>query len=367
MADVVLSGIVKHYGVETAVDGVALEMRDQELTVVVGPSGCGKSTLLKIIAGLDDVDEGDILIGGKRVNHLPPAKRDVAMVFQSYALYPHMTVFQNLAFPLEMARLGRAEREEKVRRAAAVLGLERFLDRKPGALSGGQQQRVAMGRAMVREPAVYLFDEPLSNLDAQLRVQMREEIARLQRDLRATMVYVTHDQVEAMTLADRIAVLKDGRVEQIGAPMELYHHPANQFVAGFIGAPQMNFLPGEIAEAGGRGLHVALDGECMVSLPSADRLAAGDQVTLGVRPEHVIIESGGEPVAPYLKARVTRIERLGAHTHLSLETQAGMVTAVASGDASLVRGETLRIGLPAERCHLFDAAGTALARPEKGA
>jgi ABC-type sugar transport system ATPase subunit len=358
MADVVLRGVVKRYGPTVALRGIDVAMADRGLTVVVGPSGCGKSTLLKIIAGLEDVDAGEVLIGGRRVNHLPPAKRDIAMVFQSYALYPHMTVFENMAFPLRTARLERRAIERKVRQVAGLLGLDGLLERKPRALSGGQQQRVAMGRAMVRDPAVYLFDEPLSNLDAQLRVQMRAEIARLQAELAATTVYVTHDQVEAMTLAHRIVVLHDGAVEQAGAPLELYHRPANRFVAGFIGAPRMNFLAAEIAEASPAGVRARLPGGRLFLLPvSPGTAAAGETVTLGLRPEHVVI--GGGLVAGQVEATVVRVESLGAQTILGLEAEPGPIVAVVAGDRRAAAGERLTLHLPAERCHLFDKHGMA--------
>ncbi|MFQ5953757.1 MAG: ABC transporter ATP-binding protein [Kiloniellales bacterium] len=364
MADVVLSRAVKRYGRTVAIRGVDIAMADRQLTVVVGPSGCGKSTLLKVIAGLDDLDEGAVLIGGALVNHLPPARRDVAMVFQSYALYPHMTVFDNMAFPLRMARLDRAAIAAKVREAAAMLRLHGLLERKPAELSGGQQQRVAMGRAMVRDPAVYLFDEPLSNLDAQLRVEMREEIVRLKRELDATMIFVTHDQVEAMTLADRIVVLNLGAVEQTGTPLELYHRPANRFVAGFIGAPRMNFLPARVTHADARQVRVALTGGATLSLP-VERGEAGDEVTLGIRPEHLII--GGEQAAETarLAAEVLRVESLGAQTNLGLATAVGPLTAVTPGEISVAVGERLTIDLAPVHCHLFDRQGRALERLER--
>src|SRR5688500_9441697 len=249
MADVVLNRIRKSYGATAVLHGINLEVKDGEFVVFVGPSGCGKSTLLRIIAGLESITSGDLFIGGRRVNDVPPAERKIAMVFQSYALYPHMTVYKNMAFGLKFARTRKAEADRRVRHAADILQLTPLLDRKPAALSGGQRQRVAIGRAIVREPAVFLFDEPLSNLDAKLRVQTRREIAKLHRDLGATMIYVTHDQVEAMTLGDRIVVMNAGRVQQVDTPLALYDRPANRFVAGFIGSPAMNFIEGAIADA----------------------------------------------------------------------------------------------------------------------
>src|SRR5918998_3623100 len=256
MADVVLKGVCKSFGTAKVIHDVDLAVRDGEFVVFVGPSGCGKSTLLRLIAGLEDITVGDLSIDGTRVNDLPPPKRGIAMVFQTYALYPHMTVYDNMAFGLELAKASKAEIDQRVREAARLLQIETLLDRKPKQLSGGQRQRVAIGRAIVREPKVFLFDEPLSNLDAALRVQTRIEIAKLHSNLNATMIYVTHDQVEAMTLADRIVVLNAGRIEQVGTPLDLYHHPANLFVAGFIRSPRMNLLPATVAGADASGLRV---------------------------------------------------------------------------------------------------------------
>ncbi|HSR72712.1 MAG TPA: ABC transporter ATP-binding protein [Kiloniellales bacterium] len=361
MAAVELEGIVKRYGEALALAGVDLEARDKALTVIVGPSGCGKSTALKLIAGLEDPDAGTIRIGGRVVNRLAPAKRDVAMVFQAYALYPHMSVFDNMAFPLRMARQDKATIAARVREVAELLHLEDLLGRKPAALSGGQQQRVAMGRAMVRDPAVTLFDEPLSNLDAQLRIEMREELVRLQRRLEATMIFVTHDQIEAMTLADTIVVLNAGRVEQSGPPRELYEHPANRFVAGFIGAPSMNFLEAEVAEAPGDALRLALSGGATLELPTGFAgLRAGDAVALGIRPEHLRLEA--EAPGPRLPARVGRSEHLGAQTLVHLETAAGPLRRLCGEESGVTEGERVSVALPPERCHLFDADGRALER-----
>src|SRR3712207_3903586 len=307
MADVVLKNVQKSFGRAKVIHGVDLDIRDGEFIVFVGPSGCGKSTLMRLIAGLEDITAGDLFIGGDRVNDFAPAKRGVAMVFQSYALYPHMNVYDNMAFGLELAKSSKQDIDRKVLEAARLLQIEALLDRKPKQLSGGQRQRVAIGRAIVRDPKVFLFDEPLSNLDAALRVQTRIEIAKLHTDTRATMIYVTHDQVEAMTLANRIVVLNAGRIEQVGTPLDLYHRPANLFVAGFIGSPQMNFIECQVAGVG--------PDEVLVSLPSGGTLAvpvlpdgvqAGDTVTLGIRPDHVRVSSQGS-----LTGRVELVEELG--------------------------------------------------------
>ena len=360
MAAVELKGIVKRYGAATALAGIDLEARDRELTVIVGPSGCGKSTALKLIAGLEDPDAGEILIGGAPVGHLGPARRNIAMVFQAYALYPHMSVFDNMAFPLRMARQERAAIAARVREVAAILRLEALLERKPAALSGGQQQRVAMGRAMVRDPAVYLFDEPLSNLDAQLRAEMREEIVALQRRLGATMLFVTHDQVEAMTLADRIVMLNAGAVEQCGGPQELYDRPDNRFVAGFLGAPRMNFIDAELLEAQSGALRLALPGGQVVSLPASPDWspAAGQPVVVGIRPEHLSLEADAPGIR--LPARVLRVEHLGAQRLAQLDSAAGPLQLLSASELDLAENETLEVVLPAERCHLFDAEGRAL-------
>ncbi|WP_180900030.1 ABC transporter ATP-binding protein [Martelella soudanensis] len=307
MAQLALRDIRKSYGTVDVIHGVSLDVEKGELVVFVGPSGCGKSTLLRMIAGLEDITGGELTIGGKRMNDIEPADRGVAMVFQSYALYPHMSVFDNMSFGLRMTRHPKPEIEKKVKHAADILQLTPYLDRKPSQLSGGQRQRVAIGRAIVRNPEVFLFDEPLSNLDAELRVQTRVEIAKLHAALGNTMVYVTHDQTEAMTLADRIVVLRGGRVEQIGAPVSLYHDPDNLFVAGFIGSPRMNFLK---AVANGDGsLRVAgVD----VRLPSLQRpMVAGEEVTFGIRPEHLDAASGIE-----LSLTVDVSEELGVTTYV---------------------------------------------------
>ncbi len=354
MAEVTLKGVGKRFGATDAVKDVNLTVADREFAVFVGPSGCGKSTLLRLIAGLEEASTGELLFDGQRVDHLAPARRGIAMVFQSYALYPHMTVYDNMAFGLRRTGLDRQGVEKRVKAAADTLQIAHLLDRKPKALSGGQRQRVAIGRAIVREPRVFLFDEPLSNLDAALRVQMRVEIKRLHAALGTTMVYVTHDQVEAMTLADRMVVLNDGAVEQVGAPLDLYHRPRNRFVAGFIGSPRMNFLD---VTAGGDGT-VALAGGGWLPVPAAERAAGGQPLALGIRPEHVVL--GGSD----LEGRAVLVERLGGGTLVHLELADGATLTAATDGASPVRGgEPLGVGLPPPSCHLFDGAGLALEAP----
>ena len=363
MAGVTLRGIRKSFGDLEIIKGVDLDIRDHEFVVFVGPSGCGKSTLLRLIAGLEDISSGDLAIDGQKVNDLPPAERGIAMVFQSYALYPHMTVYENMAFGLKLAKTNKAEIERKVGDAARILQLEHLLKRKPKELSGGQRQRVAIGRAIVRNPKVFLFDEPLSNLDAALRVQMRIEIARLHNDLNATMIYVTHDQVEAMTLADKIVVLSAGRIEQVGSPLELYHHPDNLFVAGFIGSPKMNFIETEVSAAEGSTATVKLPGGGSVTVPvQPGRAKAGDKVTLGIRPEHMNESGSGSATIP---GKVLVVERLGGETYLYLKTDAGMLTVQADGDSRVKTNDQVQIGFDPTTCHLFDAQGQALQRAER--
>ncbi len=319
MAELSLRGVHKFYGKVHAVCGVDLEIPDKELTVLVGPSGCGKSTLLRMIAGLEDINDGTVAIDGTVVNDVRPKDRDVAMVFQNYALYPHMSVFENIAFGLRMRKTADSEVTERVGRAADMLGISDLLERMPRQLSGGQRQRVAMGRAMVRDAKLYLFDEPLSNLDAQLRDEMRTEIKRLHQDLQSTMIYVTHDQVEAMTLADRIVLLRDGIIEQQGAPLELYERPVSKFVAGFIGSPAMNFIPATI-EADGDAPAVRLADNIHLHLPVARAGEfsgdVGRNVLLGIRPEHMHRqrEGGGQPGFEALPIRVEIVEPMGANT-----------------------------------------------------
>ena len=331
MGQITLKAVRKSFGDVHVIPGVDLDILDGEFVVFVGPSGCGKSTLLRLIAGLEDTTSGIIAIDGKDATSLPPAKRGLAMVFQSYALYPHMTVRKNIAFPLKMAGMSEAEQAKKIDAAAKVLNLSSYLDRRPGQLSGGQRQRVAIGRAIVREPAAFLFDEPLSNLDASLRVTMRQEITELHQTLKTTMIYVTHDQVEAMTMADKIVVLNAGRVEQVGSPLNLYNHPDNLFVAGFIGSPKMNLLGG--AEAAKHGA-----------------------TTIGVRPEHVEVGSG-----PWT-GTVALAEHLGSDTFLKVNAgDLGTMTVRASGEVRVNYGDTIQFGPAPGKIHRFGADGKNMA------
>jgi multiple sugar transport system ATP-binding protein len=364
VAGLTIDQAVKSFGATKVLKGVSLAVAEGEFCVIVGASGCGKSTLLRAIAGLDQLDSGTISIGDRRVESLPPAERGIAMVFQSYALYPHLTVYENMAFALRLAKRSGAEVDTAVRRAAAILGLEELLDRKPAALSGGQRQRVAIGRAIVRQPDVFLFDEPLSNLDASLRNRMRFEFAALHKTLGTTTVYVTHDQVEAMTLADRIVVMREGLIEQIGSPEELYERPANRFVAGFLGSPQMNFLSGKVVDdaAAGRSLQLA-NGERIALPPSAPQ--AGAPLTIGVRPEHW--RAGPEQG---LKLRADFIERLGSSVNIHLE-RASPDTGAEAGPAVIwhhveparvSEGELVHLVPDPAHIHLFDAGGQSIAR-----
>ena len=339
-----LRGVSKSFGPVDVLQDVSFAVGDGEFVVFVGPSGCGKSTLLRIVCGLETASGGDVLIDGARVNDMPAAQRGLALVFQSYALYPHMTVRQNMAFGLENIGTPRAEITSRVAEAARMLRLEALLDRKPTALSGGQRQRVAIGRAIVREPRIFLFDEPLSNLDAELRVGMRSELAQLHRRLSTTMIYVTHDQVEAMTMADRIVVLRGGRVEQVGPPLEIYNQPANQFVAGFIGSPRMNFLPGRAVSGG-----VEVDGVGLLHV--AVPLQPGALVTLGIRPEHVQEGAAGPNV---VTGQVAAVEQLGGLSSVRLDTPD--LTAQVPGQTRLRFGDQAVLTLPAEAIHVFDAA-----------
>jgi len=345
MAEVALHSITKTYGSAEVIKGIDIEIDDGEFVVVVGPSGCGKSTMLRMIAGLERITTGEISIGGRIVNKLEPAERDIAMVFQNYALFPHMSVYKNMAYGLKIRKLPADEIERRVRHAADILELTPYLDRSPRQLSGGQRQRVAMGRAIVREPAVFLFDEPLSNLDAKLRVQMRLEIKTLQRSLGVTSIYVTHDQVEAMTLADRMIVMNGGVAEQIGAPLEIYNNPQTKFVGGFIGSPPMNFVSGRI-----------VDGKPVIGTG-----AAAEGTTLGMRPEHLSVVGAG---TGHFDARVRFCEALGAETLLHLTAASGEDVVVRSDAVSAppTEGETLGIAVDEGNLFAFDGAGKRLSR-----
>ncbi|MGP3699539.1 ABC transporter ATP-binding protein [Rhodobacter sp. NSM] len=346
MSNVQISNVVKRYGAVQVMHGVSVDIDDGEFVVLVGPSGCGKSTLLRMLAGLEEISGGTISIGGRVVNNVIPKDRDIAMVFQSYALYPHKTVFDNMGFPLKMAKRPKEEIEEKVRRAAEILDLTKYLDRYPKALSGGQRQRVAMGRAIVRDPQVFLFDEPLSNLDAKLRVTMRLEIKELHQRLKTTIVYVTHDQIEAMTMADKIVVMRDGRVEQVGAPLDLYDAPQNVFVAGFIGSPSMNFIHGAVALQGGRKVFVSDKG---LELPLPDTAAVeGQGVTYGIRPEHIHVGADGVPV------KVVVLEPTGSETQIFARAGGELIDAIVRDRIAARPGESIGFRIEPTRVHLFD-------------
>ena len=361
MAEVKLSGVGKAFGEVKILQGIDLHIRDGEFMVFVGPSGCGKSTLLRTIAGLEDITEGTLTIGDQVVNDVPPAERGIAMVFQSYALYPHMNLFDNMAFGLKLAKVPKAEIERSVTQAARILHIEHLLDRKPKDLSGGQRQRVAIGRAIVRKPEVFLFDEPLSNLDTALRVKMRYEFAKLHEEFKTTMVYVTHDQVEAMTLADRIVVLQVGRIEQVGSPLALYEHPCNLFVAGFIGSPGMNMLDAVVAEASASHAVVRCGGGELIRCEvNAAKARSGDKVKLGVRPEHLRAGVATNAWA----TTVTFVESLGSMTYAYCSNTGApdVITCAVDATLRLRNGDPLALGIPAEKAYLFDADGRAFER-----
>ena len=349
MASVSIIAVKKNFGEVPILHGVDIEIRDGSFTVLVGPSGCGKSTLLRMIAGLEQISGGEIRIGGKRVNDIPPKARDIAMVFQNYALYPHMTVRENMAFALELAKQDKATIESKVARAAEILALGALLDRYPRQLSGGQRQRVAMGRAIVRDPQVFLFDEPLSNLDAKLRVAMRSEIKELHQRLKTTSIYVTHDQIEAMTMGDQIVVMRDGRIEQTGSPLDLYDHPANQFVAGFIGSPAMNFLPGTLRRAGSTA-YIKLNDGTQLDAPPRTGGADGQPVIFGTRPEHLTLSDGGG-----IAARVVVMEPTGMDTFVACRHEGIDLSAVFRERHDFAPGSTIHLLPDLQRAHLFDA------------
>ncbi|AGB74472.1 MULTISPECIES: ABC transporter ATP-binding protein [Rhizobium] len=349
-----LTGVRKSFGGLAVIHGIDLDIPEGAFVVFVGPSGCGKSTLLRMIAGLEEVTDGEIAIKGRDVTDLDPSERGIAMVFQSYALYPHMSVRDNLGFGLKMARTDASEIERRVRSAAAILKIDHLLERRPGQLSGGQRQRVAIGRAIVREPDVFLFDEPLSNLDAELRVSMRIEIARLHRELGNTMIYVTHDQTEAMTLADRIVVLRDGRIEQVGSPREVYEDPANSFVAGFIGSPRMNMIE---AAWSGDGTAKVGNGSIKVDL-SQTKPSSGEKILLGMRPEHFVVASNA---ADAVRVTVDVTEYLGGTRYLYCQTEDGQAIIAEYRDGpEIERGDTLHLYCPSERRRYFDKQGDRL-------
>lgn len=375
MASVKMRNINKYYGNFHALIGVDLDIADGEFVVFVGPSGCGKSTLLRTLAGLEGSYTGLMEIGGRDISGAAPSDRGVAMVFQSYALYPHMSVHDNMDFGMKVNNVPKPEREQRIGNAARILQLEPYLDRKPAHLSGGQRQRVAIGRAIVREPDVFLFDEPLSNLDAKLRVQMRIELEALHKQLGATMIYVTHDQVEAMTMADKIVVLNGGRIEQVGTPMELYHTPATRFVADFIGSPSMNFLPVSLQADGIKGHYGAAE----IRLPEGMRAGGSDKVTLGIRPEHLDLTNATgkttarraadgrvQTAAGALRGKVAVKETLGGETILYVDTTEGdRVTVKVDGETEVDRGTPVTVSIPLERIHLFDADGKTLTNRER--
>jgi len=354
MARVTIRDLRKNYGAVEVLHGVDVDIGDGQFVVLVGPSGCGKSTLLRMIAGLEGISSGTIRIGERVVNNLPPSQRDIAMVFQNYALYPHKTVASNMAFSLRMRKMPRAEIAGRVARAADILGLTPYLKRYPRALSGGQRQRVAMGRAIVRDPQVFLFDEPLSNLDAKLRVQMRAEIRELHQRLSTTTVYVTHDQIEAMTMADKIVVMQDGAIEQVGSPLELYDRPVNRFVAGFIGSPAMNMIAG-VVRRGDAGVWVEADG-VRLAAPEDPDLVDGRRVTFGIRPEHLELGEDGLPVT------VSVVEPTGSETHLITRFGSHDITAVFRERHRFAPGQAIHLHPKLDHIYIFDeTTGTRLA------
>lgn len=360
MAEVVLKNICKVYGQKVqAVKNCNIEIKDKEFVVLVGPSGCGKTTTLRMIAGLEDITDGELLIDGKVVNNIPPKDRDIAMVFQNYALYPHMSVYENMAFGLKIRKVSKKEIDERVHEAAGILGIEDLLKRKPRALSGGQRQRVAVGRAIVRQPKVFLFDEPLSNLDAKLRVQMRAEISSLHEKLQATMIYVTHDQVEALTMADRIVVMKDGEVQQSGSPMELYNNPANMFVAGFIGTPPMNFMDVTVESEGGS--FYLNEGSFRLKAnmlhDSLLRPYTGKKIVMGLRPEDFTFCMKGE-VDRTINGTVSVVEPLGSETNVFVSTPSNVITGRISPTAVVQKGSSISLLPTMAKAKFFDPETT---------
>ena len=357
MSDIKIESVNKYFGDVHVIKDVSLDVKSQSFTVLVGPSGCGKSTMLRMIAGLEDINSGTISIDGQVVNDLPPKQRNIAMVFQSYALYPHMTVFDNMAFGLKLEKRSKDEINERVNEAARILQIQDYLQRKPKQLSGGQRQRVAIGRAITRKPKVFLFDEPLSNLDAALRVQMRVELAKLHDQLNATMIYVTHDQTEAMTLADDIVVLDEGVISQSGSPMDLYSHPSNLFVAGFIGSPKMNFISTKISSSSSSSTEVDLFGQSKLAISkTSSNTSEGDQIQLGIRPEHLLINQDADAS---WEGKVFVVEKLGSGTFLYIEKEGEPLVVEVEGDSNIKVGDMVKIGFTSSRCHLFDTTNKA--------
>jgi multiple sugar transport system ATP-binding protein len=359
MAEVALRSVVKRYDAVEAVRSIDLDIPNNEFVVLVGPSGCGKSTTLRMIAGLEEITSGEIYIGGEVVNDLPPKDRDIAMVFQNYALYPHMSAFENMAFGLKLRKFSKAEIRQRVENAARILDITELLERRPKALSGGQRQRVAMGRAIVRNPKVFLFDEPLSNLDAKLRVQMRTEIKRVHQKVKTTTVYVTHDQVEAMTLADRVVVMNSGKIDQVGTPHELYHHPRTRFVAGFIGSPAMNFIPCRL-EQNGSGLKVRVNDQILLPVPASHdprcRSAVGRDLLLGLRPEHLTEprRNGDASDGSEFSVTLDVVEPLGMETMVYFTVNGQEICARVDPSAARGPGEQMRLAANIEHMHLID-------------
>ena len=352
MADINVNTVNKYFGDVHVIKDISLDIKSQSFTVLVGPSGCGKSTMLRMIAGLEDINSGTISIDGQVVNDLPPKQRNIAMVFQSYALYPHMTVFDNMAFGLKLEKRSKDEINERVNEAARILQIEDYLQRKPKQLSGGQRQRVAIGRAITRKPKVFLFDEPLSNLDAALRVQMRVELAKLHDQLDATMVYVTHDQTEAMTMADKIVVLDQGKISQSGSPMDLYHNPKNLFVGGFIGSPKMNFIKTRILKKSSQSISIDLLGQKSFLLQKTSiSLKTGDEITLGIRPEHLKVS---KDLKNAWKGKVFVVEKLGSGTFLYLEKEGEPLVVETDGDSKIKVGDTINVVFNPDKCHVFN-------------
>ena len=353
-----MANINKYFGKVHVIKDISLDIKSESFTVLVGPSGCGKSTMLRMIAGLEEINSGTISIDGQIVNDLPPKERDIAMVFQSYALYPHMTVFDNMAFGLKLEKRSNDEINERVHDAAKILQIQDYLDRKPKQLSGGQRQRVAIGRAITRNPKVFLFDEPLSNLDAALRVQMRVELAKLHDQLNATMIYVTHDQTEAMTLANDIVVLDQGIVSQKGTPMDLYNSPKNLFVAGFIGSPKMNFIESSVISKNSNSSEVDILGSGKLSIPKAQiNISEGDKIKIGIRPEHLEINQISDVV---WEGKVFVVEKLGSGTFLYLEKDGEPLVVQTDGDTKIKVGDTIKVGINSSRCHIFNEKGSSI-------